>query len=108
MRREPDHADRPSWRFRLHEIVFEADNPAGKTFDIVLILAIVLSVWTIMLDSVADIHARIGDSLLMLEWLFTILFTVEYGVRLLCVGSPRKYATSFYAWSTSWPSSPPT
>ena len=85
-----------SWRFRLHQIVFEADTPAGKAFDVVLIGAILASVLVVMLDSVADIHAQYGTLLLALEWVFTILFTIEYIVRLICVGSPLHYARSFF------------
>lgn len=85
-----------SWRDRLFEIIFEADTPAGKWFDIALIAVILLSVLTVMLDSVASIRANHGSWLLALEWFFTILFTIEYILRLLCVGRPLRYAVSFF------------
>ncbi len=66
------------WRDVLFEIIFEADTPAGKWFDIVLIICILLSVITIMLDSVSSIRAKHGELLYAVEWFFTILFTVEY------------------------------
>ncbi len=83
-------------RFKLHEIIFEADTASGKAFDIVLMAAILASVLVVMLDSVANIHAVYGDFLYKAEWFFTILFSIEYLLRLICVGRPRKYATSFY------------
>jgi len=72
------------WRKILFEIIFEADTPAGKWFDIVLIISILLSVMTVMLDSVSSIRAKYGEFLYAVEWFFTILFTVEYIFRLLC------------------------
>lgn len=89
---KPDHP----WRRRLFEIIFEADTPAGRWFDLVLIVLILLSVLTIMLDSVASLRTRYGQWLYTLEWLFTILFTIEYILRLLCVGRPLRYAVSFF------------
>jgi len=88
-------ADR-GWREVLFEVIFEADTPAGKWFDIVLIVCILLSVATVMLDSVSEIAAQHGRLLQGIEWFFTILFTVEYVLRLLCVGRPAKYAVSFF------------
>ncbi len=87
---------RSRWRLRLHEIIFEADTPAGKWFDVLLILAILISVVMVMLDSVAKIRNAHGPVLLAGEWFFTILFTIEYVLRLLSVGRPRAYATSFF------------
>jgi voltage-gated potassium channel len=84
------------WRTKLFEIIFEADTPAGKWFDIVLIVCILLSVAVVMLDSVGSIGMRYGRALYALEWFFTILFTVEYILRLACVGRPVRYAISFY------------
>jgi voltage-gated potassium channel len=85
-----------SARARTYEVIFGHDTPAGKAFDVLLILAIVGSIATVMLDSVQgwqDDHARLLRSL---EWVFTALFTVEYGLRLWCVDRPRAYALSFF------------
>ena len=84
------------WQSRLHEIIFEADTRAGKVFDVSLIIIILLSVLIVMLDSVKRINASYGQLLYTLEWIFTILFTIEYFLRLLSVGRPSKYATSFF------------
>lgn len=81
---------------KLHEIIFEADTPAGKLFDVLLIIAILLSVLIVMLDSVSSIQASFGGFLYVAEWFFTIVFTVEYLLRLYCVGRPILYARSFY------------
>ena len=88
--------DLSRWRFKVHEVIFEADTPAGKWFDVLLILSILLSVLMVMLDSVSAIQKTYGPILLAGEWLFTILFTIEYLLRLLSVGRPLAYATSFY------------
>nr|WP_320049915.1 ion transporter [uncultured Desulfuromonas sp.] len=85
-----------SWRNRLHEIIFEAETTSGKIFDILLILSIVASVVIVMMDSVSSWQQRYGDLLHYAEWGFTLLFTVEYGLRLICIGRPWKYATSFF------------
>jgi len=84
------------YRERLHEIIFEADTPAGKLFDVILIACIVLSVIIIMLDSVSTIRNSCGDFLYLSEWFFTFLFTIEYFLRLYSVGRPFKYAISFF------------
>lgn len=85
-----------SWRTKLHELIFEADTPAGKLFDIVLIISIMLSILAVMLDSVASIRQTYGHILSAVEWFFTIVFTIEYILRLISIGRPGKYATSFY------------
>ena len=85
-----------AWRLRLHEIIFEADTPEGKLFDLLLILAIILSVIAVMLDSVAEIRATHGRMLYLIEWFFTLLFSVEYLLRLISLRSPSQYARSFY------------
>lgn len=83
-------------RARLHEIVFEADTRAGRAFDLTLIWLILLSVATVMLESVSRVRAQYGALLYGLEWVFTILFTIEYVLRLLSVRRPLRYATSFF------------
>lgn len=85
-----------TFRRRLHEIIFEADTPAGKRFDVLLIVSIVLSVTAVMLDSVQSVRNEYGGIFFFFEWGFTLLFTAEYFLRLYCVGRPRLYATSFY------------
>lgn len=82
-------------RHRLHEIVFEADTPAGKAFDVVLLIAILLSVLAVMLESVESIRIEYGYALYIAEWIFTVLFTLEYITRIWIVHRPLKYATSF-------------
>lgn len=83
-------------RHRTHEIIFEADTRAGKMFDVMLIICILVSVIAVMLDSIVPIRTRYGDVLGVLEWIFTILFTVEYILRLMAVKRPLAYATSFF------------
>jgi voltage-gated potassium channel len=84
------------WRGKLYTIIFEADTPAGKWFDIILIASIIMSVFVVMLDSVSAVRAVYGESLYTIEWFFTILFTIEYILRLSCIGRPTIYAKSFF------------
>ncbi len=93
---EEEMPPRAHWRTVLHEVIFEADTPIGKAFDIVLIVSILVSVAAVMLDSVQSIQDVYGRLLYQTEWFFTLIFTVEYLLRLLCVGKPVKYALSFY------------
>lgn len=83
------------WREKIHEIIFEADTPLGKFFDVSLIIIILLSVTAVMLDSMSRIHNQFGDSLRLIEWVFTGLFAIEYICRLISVRKPLMYATSF-------------
>ncbi len=83
-------------RARLNQIIFGADTPLGKAFDIVLIVSILASVVVVMLDSIKSLDANYGQLFDLLEWGFTILFTIEYILRLSCVGRPTKYAFSFF------------
>ncbi len=93
---EPKHLSRESLRRRLYHVIFEADTFWGKTFDVALIIAILISVAAVMLDSVETYRASHGPMLLTIEWVLTIFFTVEYLLRLTCVSEPRKYAYSFF------------
>ena len=84
------------WRHRLHEVIFEADTAGGKAFDLTLIVCIALSIIVVMLDSIQELHDQHGSLLYAAEWVFTLLFTAEYLLRLLSVGRPLRYALSFY------------
>ena len=77
-------------------IIFEAHTPAGKAFDVGLIICILCSVLAVMLDSVSAIHIGYSDWLYSVEWFFTILFTIEYGLRLWCIQNTALYARSFF------------
>lgn len=92
------HLGRPErgWRRWLFEVVFESDTRAGKAFDVALLLLIVSSAVVVVLDSVRSLGGRHPQFFDALEWAFTLVFTVEYAVRLACVGRPRRYATSFF------------
>ena len=81
---------------QLHDIIFEADTKAGKLFDILLLVTILLSVVIVMLNSVLALHLKYGDVFLFLEWIITIIFTIEYLLRIYSVKKPRKYIFSFY------------
>ncbi len=84
-----------TWRGKLHEVIFEADTPAGKLFDILLIIFILISVAVVMLDSVPAMRPQ-RELFHWLEWFFTLVFTVEYLLRLLAVGRPLAYMRSFF------------
>jgi voltage-gated potassium channel len=84
------------WREKLRVIIFEADTPAGKAFDVGLLVAIVLSVLAVMLESVSAFRSRHGQLLTIAEWTFTLLFSVEYVLRLICSPLPIRYARSFF------------
>jgi voltage-gated potassium channel len=86
-----------SWREKLHEIIFEADTPAGKVFDVGLIIAIILSVLVVILSTLKSANDEPYKTIFYaLEWIFTILFSIEYVLRLLIVRKPLRYATSFF------------
>jgi len=85
-----------SWQLKLNEIIFGVDTPAGRAFDVVLLLAILLSIAAVMLESVKGIQEQWGTELLVIEWGLTLLFTAEYILRLVCVQHHTKYALSFY------------
>ena len=85
-----------SWRLRAYTIIFESDTSAGRLFDVLLMLTILASVVVVILDSVQSITARYSTLFDVLEWVFTLLFTVEYILRLACVRHPLRYATSFF------------
>jgi voltage-gated potassium channel len=84
------------WRHRWHEVIFEAETPAGKRFDVWLLVAIVLSVLAVLLESVPTLSDRYNDVFVALEWAFTGLFTLEYVARIAVVKRPLRYMLSFY------------
>ena len=88
--------DQPAWKLRLYLIIFESGTRSGKVFDVALLFAIGLSVTVVMLESVEPIRAAHPGFLHNAEWVFTILFTLEYIARLLCVQRPLRYVWSFY------------
>src|SRR3954470_139663 len=88
--------DQPAWKHRLYSIIFESDTREGKAFDVGLLIAIGLSITAVMLESVESIRATHADLLRSVEWGCTILFTLEYTARLICVRRPLDYVWSFY------------
>ncbi len=92
----PKKSNLSPWQNKLHEIIYEADTRAGKWFDIILLIAILLSVATVMLESVNSISEVYGAELRIIEWTFTVIFTLEYIARLVSLGKPLKYVFSFY------------
>jgi voltage-gated potassium channel len=87
---------RADWRKSLHTVVFESDTRAGKIFDLGLMISICLSVLIVILDSEAHIRQQYGPFLIALEWLFTIIFTIEYVIRLISVRKSWRYMFSFF------------
>ena len=84
------------WKYKLHEIIFEADTPAGKLFDIILLITILLSVLFVSLESVVSIDQVYHHYLNWIGWTITILFSIEYVLRIICVVKPLNYILSFY------------
>ena len=84
------------WRKRIREIIFLSDTKAGKVFDIILIVLIIFSVLTVMLESVAVVRAYFLTYLVKIEWIVTIIFLLEYIVRVCCAARPSKYIISFF------------
>ena len=84
------------WRESLHGIIFGSETRIGKIFDIVLIISIIFSVIAVMLGSVVQIQLKFGEILFYVEWFFTLLFTLEYTLRLISVRSPLLYVRSFF------------
>lgn len=81
---------------KLHQIIFGSDTFSGKMFDLMVMISILLSVFAVMLDSVKSIHLEYGNLLYIIEWFFTILFTIEYILRLISIRKPILYALSFF------------
>lgn len=84
------------WRRRLYRVIWESDTPAGRLFDKVVVVAILVSVAVVMADSVQGWHTRFRATFTATEWFFTVLFTLEYLARLMTVERPLRYARSFF------------
>ncbi|MEM9365217.1 MAG: ion transporter [Planctomycetota bacterium] len=106
-RRLVQRPEEPGLRQQLFDIIFEADSPAGKWFDIALLIAIACSIAIVSIESMPSLQydpvtdEQVSDSLAPRllgagEWLLTVLFTVEYVLRLTCVRYPLRYAFSFW------------
>jgi voltage-gated potassium channel len=91
-----DNKPDKDWRHQLHEIIYEADTPSGKLFDILLLIAIVASIILVMLESVVAFDTKHHDFLNNAEWVITILFTLEYLARIISVRNPSGYIFSFF------------
>ena len=95
-RRERPPGARAPWREGLYRIIFEADTAAGRWFDLVLIVSILASVSVVLLDSIQAVRIRHGELLAILEWFFTLLFSAEYVLRIVCSVRPGRYTLSFF------------
>ncbi len=92
---DQESSKRRNWRERLHEVIYESNTTAGKLFDVSLLLLILASIFVVILDSVEAQHRRYGVLYNQLEWIFTILFTLEYLLRLISIKKPLRYVFSF-------------
>jgi voltage-gated potassium channel len=88
--------DNRHWKIKLHEIIYEADTPNGKMFDIILIFAIIASIILVMLESVESFDKKYHNFLNISEWVITILFSIEYIARIISIKKPSTYIFSFY------------
>ena len=91
-----DSTKAKAWKTQLHTIVFESNTKAGKAFDVIILISILLSIIVVMADSVVSVHNRFGNLFYVLEWIFTVLFSIEFLLRLLSVTSPVAYIFSFF------------
>ncbi|MDH7914025.1 ion transporter [Winogradskyella sp. SYSU M77433] len=91
-----EQENKHNWRTRLHEIIYEADTPEGKLFDVVLLIAILTSIVLVMLESIKPFDLKYHQEINIAEWIITILFSIEYIVRIISVKKPFKYIFSFY------------
>lgn len=85
-----------SWKHKLHEIIYEADTPEGKLFDIILLSTILASILLVMLESIESVNNSYGSFLNISEWIITTLFSFEYILRIVAIKKPLKYIFSFY------------
>lgn len=85
-----------NWKHKLHEIIYEADTPSGKWFDLTLLVLIIASIAVVMLETIPSVGVRYAYELDITEWVITILFTIEYIARIISIKKPKEYIFSFY------------
>src|SRR5215469_14581590 len=91
-----DDSKRAPWRDAWNRVIFSNDTFAGRIFDLVLLVLILLSVLTVLLESVSWFRESYGSALQVAEWCFTTLFTIEYIARLISADQANRYARSFF------------
>jgi voltage-gated potassium channel len=96
MQNQKPASETKPWKTKIYEVIFEADTPSGKLFDVLLIIAIILSVTVVFFESIEELKNDYGQIFYAVEWGFTILFTVEYMLRIISVNKPLRYIFSFY------------
>ena len=88
--------NKKTWKSKLHDIIYEADTPSGKLFDVLLLIIIIASIILVMLESINNFDQKYHTFLNTVEWIITILFTLEYIARVITVKKPFRYVFSFY------------
>lgn len=88
--------NKPYWKLKIHEIIYEADTKEGRLFDVILLLAIIASIVLVMLESIEIFDNKYHNFLNISEWIITILFSIEYILRIISIKKPWKYIFSFY------------
>jgi voltage-gated potassium channel len=88
--------DQDSWKHKIYTVIFEAETRKGRLFDVALLILITVSVGITMLESISSVQKTWGIYLIIADWFITILFTIEYILRLLCTRHPLRYARSFF------------
>lgn len=91
-----ENSPHTNWKDKLHEIIYEADTPLGKIFDIGLLIVILASIVLVMLESVSYLNDRYASFFNIAEWIITVLFTIEYFLRIIAINKPQKYIFSFF------------
>ncbi len=87
---------KPGWKAKLHEVIYEADTPGGKFFDVALLIVITISIILVMLESVGSLNLKYYWHFYIAEWIITIIFTIEYILRIVAIKKPKNYIFSFY------------
>ncbi|MBP2833895.1 ion transporter [Aquimarina sp. U1-2] len=91
-----EHSNYKNWKEQLHDIIYEADTPLGRIFDVTLLILILLSIIFVMLESVKGLSNEMYTFLYYAEWVITVFFTMEYIARIICIKKPSRYIFSFY------------